>query len=206
MCLGGHLVRSFFLTHPLYNPNNFAQAFRVSTPEIPYVSIREADLNQGRLWSPRPLLCLLLRHWYSQRDTWQRKKWWHSNTGEERCSQRQRRISYDIWKTSALYLRTNLCPSIAIFVIQDTHVPREGRDLIRKTLEDANVATSVRVNYVLEDTSSSYFPVVGGSGPACLYPRRTFQRSMGRSLDKVALLLHDGGLWENHRQGLGSQG
>ena len=28
---------------------------------------------------------------------------------------------------------------------QDTHVPREGRDLIRKTLEDANVPVTVSV-------------------------------------------------------------
>lgn len=28
-------------------------------------------------------------------------------------------------------------------VLQDTHVPRAGRDLIRKTLEDANVPVSV---------------------------------------------------------------
>ncbi|CCM01948.1 uncharacterized protein FIBRA_04021 [Fibroporia radiculosa] len=31
---------------------------------------------------------------------------------------------------------------VMIFGKQDTHVPREGRDLIRKTLEDANVPTS----------------------------------------------------------------
>jgi len=32
-----------------------------------------------------------------------------------------------------------------IFGKQDTHVPREGRDLIRKELEDANVIVSVRI-------------------------------------------------------------
>ena len=32
-----------------------------------------------------------------------------------------------------------------IFGKQDTHVPREGRDLIRKTLEDANVPVSVSI-------------------------------------------------------------
>ena len=32
-----------------------------------------------------------------------------------------------------------------IFGKQDTHVPREGRDLIRKTLEDADVPVSVSV-------------------------------------------------------------
>ncbi len=32
-----------------------------------------------------------------------------------------------------------------IFGKQDTHVPREGRDLIRKTLEDANVTATVRL-------------------------------------------------------------
>jgi len=31
---------------------------------------------------------------------------------------------------------------VMIFGKQDTHVPREGRDLIRRTLEDANVTTS----------------------------------------------------------------
>lgn len=34
-----------------------------------------------------------------------------------------------------------------VFGKQDTHVPREGRDLIRKTLEDANVTASVRILY-----------------------------------------------------------
>ena len=29
---------------------------------------------------------------------------------------------------------------------QDTHVPRGGRDLIRKTLEDANITASVRIS------------------------------------------------------------
>ena len=33
-----------------------------------------------------------------------------------------------------------------IFGKQDTHVPRAGRDLIRKVLEDANVACSVGPN------------------------------------------------------------
>ena len=33
-----------------------------------------------------------------------------------------------------------------IFGKQDTHVPRAGRDLIRKTLEDADIPTSVSVN------------------------------------------------------------
>jgi hypothetical protein len=32
-----------------------------------------------------------------------------------------------------------------IFGKQDTHVPRDGRDLIRKTLDDANVICSVGV-------------------------------------------------------------
>ncbi|KAH9486889.1 Putative carboxymethylenebutenolidase [Psilocybe cubensis] len=32
---------------------------------------------------------------------------------------------------------------VMIFGKQDTHVPRQGRDLIRKTLEDANVPVSV---------------------------------------------------------------
>ena len=38
-------------------------------------------------------------------------------------------------------------PSQMIFGKQDTHVPRAGRDLIRKTLEDANVACSVGSEY-----------------------------------------------------------
>jgi hypothetical protein len=32
---------------------------------------------------------------------------------------------------------------------KDTHVPRAGRDLIRKTLEDANVPVSVRSSSLL---------------------------------------------------------
>ena len=34
-------------------------------------------------------------------------------------------------------------------VIQDTHVPRVGRDLIRQTLEDANVPASVRTSSIV---------------------------------------------------------
>ena len=48
-----------------------------------------------------------------------------------------------------------------IFGKQDTHVPREGRDLIRKTLEDANVPVSVSFNIqsVGEEKSLIYVTV-----------------------------------------------
>lgn len=41
-----------------------------------------------------------------------------------------------------------------IFGKQDTHVPRAGRDLIRKTLEDANVVCSVsyKCHYIVFGT------------------------------------------------------
>ena len=61
-------------------------------------------------------------------------------------------VSDDIWKAGKPYHT----PSVAIQVDnerirKDTHVPRAGRDLIRKTLEDANVPVSVRF--------SSFFPM-----------------------------------------------
>lgn len=46
-----------------------------------------------------------------------------------------------------------------IFGKQDTHVPREGRDLIRKELEAANVIVSVRVR---PDPRSVYREVLRG--------------------------------------------
>jgi hypothetical protein len=38
-----------------------------------------------------------------------------------------------------------ICTDHQSHTFQDTHVPREGRDLIRKTLEDRDIAFTVRL-------------------------------------------------------------
>lgn len=60
-----------------------------------------------------------------------------------------------------------------IFGKQDTHVPRAGRDLIRKSLEDANVTASVSyddkdLSYGLSDERNA---VPGGECAARVHPR-----------------------------------
>jgi hypothetical protein len=54
-------------------------------------------------------------------------------------------VSDDIWKAGKPYhtLSVTIIGNGSI-IRKDTHVPRAGRDLIRKTLEDANVLVSVR--------------------------------------------------------------
>ena len=47
----------------------------------------------------------------------------------------------DIRETGRTVSTESCHPQLSKF--QDTHVPREGRDLIRKSLEDANVTCSV---------------------------------------------------------------
>lgn len=65
-----------------------------------------------------------------------------------------------------------------IFGKQDTHVPRVGRDLIRATLDDANVTVSVcrHVQYpeVFFERSLNLPTVPRGPGAACFHPRRIF--------------------------------
>lgn len=51
----------------------------------------------------------------------------------------------DLWETGTQSLLQALHLVYTDFHSQDTHVPRQGRDLIRKTLEDAGVIASVRV-------------------------------------------------------------
>jgi len=75
---------------------------------------------------------------------------------------------------------------VMIFGKQDTHVPRAGRDLIRKTLEDANVACSfleVQAQHAfIRDESSK------GRWDAALtrnlfgFMMEVFERSIGREL------------------------
>jgi hypothetical protein len=59
---------------------------------------------------------------------------------------------------------------------KDTHVPRAGRDLIRKTLEDANVPVSVRFPLPSRCIAINAISVPGGTGPTRLHPRRELQR------------------------------
>jgi len=80
-----------------------------------------------------------------------------------------------------------------IFGKQDTHVPREGRDLIRKELEDANVIVSfleVQAQHAfIRDESSK------GRWDAALtrslfsFMMEVFERTVGRDLGP-----HDGTL------------
>lgn len=49
---------------------------------------------------------------------------------------------------------------------QDTHVSRGGRDLIRKTLEDANITASVRIFLVSTSTLTSPLPSSWRSRPS----------------------------------------
>jgi hypothetical protein len=78
---------------------------------------------------------------------------------------------------------------------QDTHVPRAGRDLIRKTLEDANVTFSVsdpQIYWILEPTYHIYV-VARSSGTARIHSRRAVQGPLGRCVDQILLQFHDGG-------------
>lgn len=53
-------------------------------------------------------------------------------------------VSDDIWKAGEPYHTLTVVIGNGEIIHKDTHVPRAGRDLIRKTLEDANVPVSVR--------------------------------------------------------------
>lgn len=81
-----------------------------------------------------------------------------------------------------------------IFGKQDTHVPREGRELIRKELEDANVIASVRVrpdprSVACSDRKGS---VSGGASATRVYSGRVIQGSLGCRSHTVPVLVHDG--------------
>ena len=62
-----------------------------------------------------------------------------------RCLHLTTSILDDIWKAGTYLSSFGLDVAQANWMVKDTHVPRAGRDFIRKTLEDANVACSVRV-------------------------------------------------------------
>jgi hypothetical protein len=79
-------------------------------------------------------------------------------------------------------------------ICKDTHVPRAGRDLIRKSLEDANVPVSVCTFSFFGVYRINAISVPGGTGPTRLHPRREFQREMGRCLDTLVVQLYDGGI------------
>lgn len=76
---------------------------------------------------------------------------------------------------TALFLH---CVSVVnrSIIRKDTHVPRAGRDLIRKTLEDASVPVSVRPSSFFTVYAINAISVPGGTGSTCLHPRREFQR------------------------------
>ena len=84
-----------------------------------------------------------------------------------------------------------------IFGKQDTHVPRAGRDLIRKELDDANVIASVRARH---DPRSVEYPdeqmeaVLGGASTTCIHSRRVIQGSLGCGPHTISLLVHAGGV------------
>ncbi|EIW64716.1 dienelactone hydrolase [Trametes versicolor FP-101664 SS1] len=93
---------------------------------------------------------------------------------------------------------TNNGEVVMIFGKQDTHVPREGRDLIRKTLEDANVtATFIEVQaqhaFVRDEQSK-------GRWDAALtrsifgFMMEVFERTVGRDLGER---VDDGGKIEH---------
>ncbi|KAM5535420.1 hypothetical protein V8D89_010942 [Ganoderma adspersum] len=75
---------------------------------------------------------------------------------------------------------------VMIFGKQDTHVPREGRDLIRKTLEDANVSTSfleVQAQHAfVRDESSKGRWDAALTRSLFTFMMEVFERTVGRDL------------------------
>ncbi|EJF66652.1 dienelactone hydrolase [Dichomitus squalens] len=75
---------------------------------------------------------------------------------------------------------------VMIFGKQDTHVPREGRDLIRKTLEDANVTTSfleVQAQHAfIRDESSKGRWDAALTRSLFTFMMEVFERTIGRDL------------------------
>lgn len=78
----------------------------------------------------------------------------------------------DIWQTGACVMCNDTAESNRICSIdQDTHVPRSGRDLIRQTLEDANIKVSVIFNSSVSGAVSDlHLSVPRGSSSTCLHP------------------------------------
>ncbi|KAI0825181.1 dienelactone hydrolase [Trametes gibbosa] len=75
---------------------------------------------------------------------------------------------------------------VMIFGKQDTHVPREGRDLIRKTLEDANVTSSfieVQAQHAfIRDESSKGRWDAALTRSLFTFMMEVFERTVGRDL------------------------
>ncbi|KAI0735216.1 dienelactone hydrolase [Earliella scabrosa] len=75
---------------------------------------------------------------------------------------------------------------VMIFGKQDTHVPREGRDLIRKTLEDANVTASfleVQAQHAfIRDESSKGRWDAALTRSMFTFMMEVFERTVGRDL------------------------
>ncbi|KAF7791820.1 hypothetical protein EIP86_002844 [Pleurotus ostreatoroseus] len=75
---------------------------------------------------------------------------------------------------------------VMIFGKQDTHVPREGRDLIRKALEDANVTTSfleVQAQHAfIRDESSKGRWDAALTRSLFMFMMEVFERTVGRDL------------------------
>jgi len=75
---------------------------------------------------------------------------------------------------------------VMIFGKQDTHVPREGRDLIRKTLEDANVTASfleVQAQHAfIRDESSKGRWDAALTRSLFTFMMEVFDRTVGRDL------------------------
>ncbi|KAF5314072.1 hypothetical protein D9611_006881 [Ephemerocybe angulata] len=81
---------------------------------------------------------------------------------------------------------TNNGELVMIFGKQDTHVPREGRDLVRKTLEDANVTVSfleVQAQHAfIRDESSKGRWDAALTRSLFTYMLEVFERTVGRDL------------------------
>ncbi|PIL32013.1 hypothetical protein GSI_06717 [Ganoderma sinense ZZ0214-1] len=87
---------------------------------------------------------------------------------------------------------------VMIFGKQDTHVPREGRDLIRKTLEDANVPTSfleVQAQHAfVRDESSKGRWDAALTRSLFTFMMEVFERTVGRDLGER---VEEGGKFEH---------
>lgn len=92
-----------------------------------------------------------------------------------------------------------------IFGKQDTHVPRAGRDLIRSTLEDQNVISSVSFRALVSYNGSlecNVCCVVVHRSPSstCLHSRRVIQRTLGCGPHSKLVQYDDGIVRSNSRK------
>lgn len=96
---------------------------------------------------------------------WQGQVGRHSDPYPQRRPYRQGRGCTRFWQAG---MSTRDDSGTVLILLQDTHVDRPGRTLIRETLDDANVRFSVS----LQLPGPADITVPRGSGPARLYPRR----------------------------------